>query len=49
MNFEIPDTGVINMSNAEKFTECLRIALKECVSTCSSRWSPYHNKISLAV
>ena len=33
MNFEIPDTKVVKISNAEKFTECLRIALKECECT----------------
>lgn len=34
MNFEIPDDKVIKISEAEKFVECLKIALREC--NCSN-------------
>src|SRR3546814_2340206 len=38
---EVPDLGPATMENLSARSEERRVG-KECVSTCRSRWSPYH-------
>src|SRR3546814_12039766 len=39
----VPRAGRVHRRGAEIRSEERRVG-KECVSTCRSRWSPYHNK-----
>src|SRR3546814_15240919 len=40
---EFAPAEFLDMSDAERRSEERRVG-KECVSTCRSRWSPYHEK-----